>query len=175
MSDSPKQKRNRKGQFLEGKKARKAGRRRCSSPKKIREKEPSIFSTSNLLLGLACLASAASPIAAASLHSPKLTTPHRTRRERREAGERKRKVRFSPAIDIIPQFLQSPTMTWTNDLQTPENINNKENMASTTDVDDANKKYVIPHPHETSSDYNLRVQVGRPGRFNKLLLSFLKD
>ena len=40
-----------------------------------------------------------------------------------------------------------------------------ENSSEPVNTEASARTYVVPHPHETSSEYNLRVQWQRAGKF----------
>ena len=46
-----------------------------------------------------------------------------------------------------------------------ENREMNENCSTLVNVASSARKYIEPHPHETSADYNMRVQWQRKGKF----------
>ena len=68
--------------------------------------------------------------------------------------------------------LRSPDASSSAQISTPEapprDTNNDECIENNSDIANTNisaRKYLVCHPHETSADYNLRVQWQRKGKW----------
>ena len=77
--------------------------------------------------------------------------------------------------------MQSPDTSTSASALTPEmpstlasNATHNENCSNLGNTNFSERKYVVPHPHETSLDYNLRAQWERPGKLKCTYVTFLK-
>ena len=71
-----------------------------------------------------------------------------------------------------PVGIRSPDQPTRAHICTPETTTNTgdsahsdENSSHRANTTSSDLKHVEPHPHETSVDYNMRVQWNRPGKF----------
>ena len=67
--------------------------------------------------------------------------------------------------------MESPEASASADICTPERSTNdvvvvqpNENCSTIANSNSPERKYIEPHPHEVSLEYNMRVQWARPGK-----------
>ena len=72
---------------------------------------------------------------------------------------------------MISPELALNVVVCTPEIPTSVHINHvpDENSSDLVNTEVSARKYIVPHPHETSSEYNLRVQWQRAGTFINVL------
>ena len=73
---------------------------------------------------------------------------------------------------ISPELAQN-VVVCTPEIPTGVNVNHAadENSSEFSNTEVSDRKYIVPHPHETNSEYNLRVQWQRPGKFISAIIN----
>ena len=71
-----------------------------------------------------------------------------------------------------PQLAQN-VVVYTPEISTRVDSNHTtdENSSEIVNTEVSDRKYIEPHPHETSSEYNLRVQWRRTGKFISIIIA----
>ena len=73
---------------------------------------------------------------------------------------------------ISPELAQN-VVVCTPEIPSRVDVNHlvDENSSEILNTEVSDRKYIAPHPHETNSEYNLRVQWQRPGKFVSVIIN----